>query len=670
MREVSPESTGSYRPDIDGLRAVAVLSVIVFHIDKTLLPGGFVGVDLFFVISGFLISRNIVSEIERGTFSILDFYRRRVKRIAPAMFVVIVATLIVAQFVLLPEHAESVAQSALWSSLSLANVYFWLYQDTGYFAEASNRLPLLHLWSLGVEEQFYILWPLVLLLLYPFLRGRYLLAGALLAASISFLAGEALFAPYPLFVYYMLPTRAGELILGALVAIAVHKRVEQYFWAPAALPMALLGTALIGGSLLLLSEGLPFPGLRAIPPTLGAALLILAGHCRVTLVYRCLTFQPLVWVGLISYSAYLWHWPLLAFYRYGHSELGPQAGVTIFALTLALAWLSFHYVEQPVRRWNLPALRAIAVWYIAPAAAITLAALGAQYLDGYGLDFFSPGARSRLEAQRPRDFSPTGPTVCQARRLAESDAVTDRCVAGDTSLGEPKVLLWGDSNASNFVGLLDVFGKTAGFAFRNLAHAACPPILGDPTPFLGSSAVRRADCSKSLELVRAVIDRYQVVVIAGRWQVHRRATGFLPELFNTVQTLLHQGKRVILVGKAPEFQGYDRYCQARAVRYPFLDCPVVTAPLDADIAETNALLQGFAARTANVEYFAITPFACPDGVCTTLDPEGSSYYRDEAHVSENGSLRFGRDIVQAQGVPQPFSRIPEWLETLPQSQSR
>ena len=198
-----------YRPDIDGLRAVAVLSVILFHIDKRLIPGGFVGVDIFFVISGFLISLHILQEIEAGKFSIVEFYRRRIKRIAPPMLVVVLITIIAAQFLMIPEDAERAADSALWSLVSLANVYFWWHQDTSYFSAASSELPLLHLWSLGVEEQFYIIWPIVLFLLYRKLHSKLFVVFTGLIAIASYAAGQYWFVSDSSFVYYMLPTRAG-----------------------------------------------------------------------------------------------------------------------------------------------------------------------------------------------------------------------------------------------------------------------------------------------------------------------------------------------------------------------------------------------------------------------------------------------------------------------------
>ena len=266
MTDARPQST-DYRPDIDGLRAIAVLAVIFFHLHESLLPGGFVGVDVFFVISGFLITRNILREIECGAFSLLEFYRRRVKRIAPAMLVVVAVTLLFSQLLMLPEDARSASKSAFASVASLANVYFWLFTDKSYFAVSTRELPFLHLWSLGVEEQFYLLWPLALVLLYRPWRALRFAAGMLTLAIGSFALAQALVADHPEFTYYMLPTRAGEFALGALVAIAVVKRAQPRWPSPAVAWLAAIGMTMLVGSLVLLRGRVPFPGWLAVPPS-------------------------------------------------------------------------------------------------------------------------------------------------------------------------------------------------------------------------------------------------------------------------------------------------------------------------------------------------------------------------------------------------------------------
>ncbi|HET7371561.1 MAG TPA: acyltransferase, partial [Gammaproteobacteria bacterium] len=211
------------------MRAIAVLSVMLYHVSAAWVPGGFVGVDIFFVISGYLITRNIVVDLGHSRFSLLDFYARRVRRIAPMMLTIVAVTLALAMLLFTPDDAATTAEAAAASLASLANVYFWLFQDHSYFAAPSAESPLLHLWSLGVEEQFYLFWPLLLLLFYRSRKAGLFCLGAALIAVASFALGNILYPLDPSFVYYMMPTRAGELLLGALVAVmtlrGVHERI-------------------------------------------------------------------------------------------------------------------------------------------------------------------------------------------------------------------------------------------------------------------------------------------------------------------------------------------------------------------------------------------------------------------------------------------------------------
>jgi Acyltransferase family len=218
MTESRAPASG-YRPDIDGLRAIALLSVVVYHIDATLIPGGFTGVDMFFVISGFLISQHIIGDIERGTFSMAEFYRRRVKRLALPLLLVLAVTMAVAYWLLLPADFSRAADSALFSLASLANVYFWKFGGSGYFGLDRDTMPLLHLWSLGIEEQFYMGWPLLLALAYRRSRAQLFVIASVIVAAASFAFGELWFATHDSFVYYMLPSRVGELLMGRETAL-------------------------------------------------------------------------------------------------------------------------------------------------------------------------------------------------------------------------------------------------------------------------------------------------------------------------------------------------------------------------------------------------------------------------------------------------------------------
>ena len=547
----------------------------------------------------------------------------------------------------------------------MANVYFWLNQDTSYFAAASSELPLLHLWSLGVEEQFYIVWPLLLMLLPRLRSARVLFAVAVAAAAASFLLGQFLYERSPLFTYYMLPTRAGELLMGALVALLVLRNAGARIPRAAATPMALVGALLILSSLALLSEDQVFPGLLAIPPTLGTALLILSGYCaRSNPLARLLAWRPMVGIGLISYSAYLWHWPLLAFYRYGHAEIGLLAGASIFALTLLLAWLSYLFIETPARHSAAPALRIFLGHFIVPAAVVGAIALGAHFSAGYGGRWLVPDYKAQLAALRAQ----TRPAflydyVCQRQLLRPADATNERCLIGTegnggsgTPIPAPQAILWGDSNASHYVGMVGAFAKQEGFRFRNLAVGACPPLATDAQAF--AQAPRLANCRESTPIAWEAVQRHAVVIISAAWNSYQeRSPQFLDTFFSTVRSLTQQGKLVILLGKIPVIAGYDRLCAEKALGYPALSCPEARAPIGADVAAVNARLREFAQQTPGVRYFDPTPYLCPQGECSASGQDGVPLYFDPSHLTLQASWLLGERILRAEGVPPAFASI-------------
>ena len=295
------------------------------------------------------------------------------------MIVVVAATLMISYVLMIPEDVVVTSKSAVWSLASAANVYFLLNQDTSYFAADSRELPLLHLWSLGVEEQFYLLWPVVLLIFYKRWSAKIFLILAIIFSAASFILGDIIFPTSPSFAYYMLPTRAGELLLGAIVAAMVENRWASRIKTEYVGPLAILGAGLLVGSLFLLSDDRPFPGFRSVFPTAGAAFLILAGSVRTNPVSKMLSFKPLVGIGLVSYSAYLWHWPLLAFARYGYGELTLPLGTALVAVTFVLATASYYLVEQPGRKFILRRLQVAVFEYILPVSILTFVSLFLVY---------------------------------------------------------------------------------------------------------------------------------------------------------------------------------------------------------------------------------------------------------------------------------------------------
>ena len=354
----------AHRPDIDGLRAIAVLSVLFFHANAHWLPGGFVGVDIFFVISGFLISGIILGGLKKGSFSYLDFYARRIKRIFPALCLVLTFVCVVGWLALFSDEFRMLGKHVAAGAGFLSNIVLW--REAGYFDAAGELKPLLHLWSLGIEEQFYLIWPLLLTVVWK--RGWNLLAVIAVITILSFALNAYWIADHEIRVFYLPVTRFWELSLGALLGYAqvfgrdqrspAITRLCAYANGQVGITVRNLqsfaGIALLLASLAFINRDLLFPGWWALLPTLGAALLIAAGN-EAWINRRLLGNGFMVWFGLISYPLYLWHWPLLSFQRIlGDGTLTLPAIVATVALSVLLAWLTYRFIETPIRtnRWS------------------------------------------------------------------------------------------------------------------------------------------------------------------------------------------------------------------------------------------------------------------------------------------------------------------------------
>jgi peptidoglycan/LPS O-acetylase OafA/YrhL len=339
-----------YRSDIDGMRCLAVSSVFLFHLNNRLLPGGFTGVDIFFVISGFLITRIIATEMREGSFSMAGFYARRVRRIFPALFAVLFVTAVMAVVALGPEPYQRFFQEFRYSCLQISNFIFA--RERGYFEPASEMSLLLHTWSLGVEEQFYLVWPLLILVMFRLRRNSIvpILAGITL---FSIIYSDYLCNHSPSTAFYMLPSRAWELGTGGLVAVASLPRLRSTGLLNL---LAITGLALVFVPMLMLDGTMPFPGRNALPSVLGIALLLYTGgQQEKSIVFRLLSWKPFVAIGLISYSLYLWHWPLIVFHKITTgSQITLLSGSVIFALATACSTLSYFLIERPCRYGSLP----------------------------------------------------------------------------------------------------------------------------------------------------------------------------------------------------------------------------------------------------------------------------------------------------------------------------
>lgn len=648
VNPVAVSAGSAYRPDIDGLRAIAVLSVVIYHINKGLAPGGFVGVDIFFVISGFLITGNIWSEISKGKFSLANFYVRRIHRIYPAFAAVTLVTLLAGSLLLLSSDLMRLARSAFWAALSVPNVYFWKYLDTSYFAAAAEQEPLLHMWSLGVEEQFYFIWPMALLALCTVTaRNKLLIIGlAVLAGVASFAYAQAFLGLAPKFTYYMLPARAGELLLGAVTALLLkgrmNERVIQNRWLTEICSAG--GIVLLGYSLIFINDSSDFPGVNSIWPCLGAVMLIVAGQRGAWFSRSVLSLQPVVYIGLISYSLYLWHWPVLAFIRYFYGEVGLVAAVLSIFFMLIAAWISYRYVEVPFRHWRPGWKKSVGLVWLLPLLLIVGSSFALLSTNGLQKTIEGGEGYKERSAELQRSVAPaySYKYVCQTSSTDMEVLSDPRCIVGDVAAGVPRVLIWGDSKAAQYVGLFDELGKKLGVSIRNAEHSSCPPVFAD-----GYSVGRyRESCDRFWRVIRSGTTRgdYETIVISGRWGHYAGLEGFSEAFEHTVQELRAAGTRVVFVTDVPVYRGYNRECMKRSMRLPWqIDCGANEAQMKKELSPFETHLAEMARRGSEDIYFLNSKsLLCPDGKCSGTR-RGAPLYFDEGHISLEGGRLLAQD---------------------------
>ncbi len=446
-----------FQPHVEGLRGLAVLAVVFYHADILGVTAGYVGVDIFFVISGFLISWNLLADVSRGRFSILDFYEKRARRILPALIVMLAAVIATAWYFLTPADYKRLLQSAGATALFSSNIYFWQ-QAGGYFAPAATEQPLLHTWSLGIEEQFYILFPLLIWAIRRFAPGRTFQVIAVCALGSFVLAAVGAFER-PAATFYLLPTRAWELFAGSLLAIrkpAPPGGKHSATWLP------FLAAALLLGPLWLYPRGIAFPGLAALPPVLGAVLVIWLGPGGFA--SRALSWRPLRFVGRVSYSFYLWHFPLLALAAYisiGARQPLLQFGAT--GLAFVIATLSTFWLEEPMRRRSVR-VRSSAVVTGGVAALLVTTCLSLALSTTAGL---------RGIYGRSMYLPPLPPRAGWCMSTAGTAWADPRCRVGPP--GPPVFLLWGDSHALAAQAVFDSSAREAKVTGTLLGAFGCPP---------------------------------------------------------------------------------------------------------------------------------------------------------------------------------------------------
>lgn len=640
-----------YRADIDGLRAIAVLSVIGYHAFPNIITGGFTGVDIFFVISGYLISTIILSSLERGSFSFLEFYIRRIRRIFPALLLILIACFAFGWHTLLADEYKQLGKHIAGGAGFISNLVLW--NESGYFNNAAESKPLLHLWSLGIEEQYYIFWPFLLWLAWK--NKLNILTILITTATISFTLNINEVSHNVVAAFYSPITRFWELIMGSVLAYAyLHKDrsyVNQRLWLDQFLnkiiysqppksngdtlrnTLSLLGITLIITSTMLITKNMRFPGWYAVIPALGTVLTIAAGPN--TWLNRALLSKPiLLWVGSISYPLYLWHWPLLSFARIIEGTTPSiESRVIAIASSVALAWLTYILIERPIRYGN----KSIEKTTVLICLMLLIGTIG--YID-YQLD----GMRFRSLVKRTSVINDqlegwkwkyTENTICK-----DANKYNFNIFCMQSSSISPTLILLGNSYANHLYAGLTYNNKTNHHSV--LSFGSC-----DPT------ARNENDCMSQDEIIQKH-PSIKFAIFSNSWprfneqgQQVNHFTGkiipggaikskYIEGLSSRIEYLESKGIKIIIFGPKPEIDYDVRYCFSRPLKSTPNTCSITLADT---FSQEKGILEIFNAilmKHPNTSYFDQNQLFCNEHTCT-VTKNGMPLLRDAGHYSEYGS---------------------------------
>jgi peptidoglycan/LPS O-acetylase OafA/YrhL len=663
-----------YRPDIDGLRAISVVIVVLFHLGLSWLPGGFVGVDVFFVISGYLITGILVRDIEVGSFSLVSFYERRIKRIVPALLVMLAIVFGLGWLFLMPGDYDTMARSALYTVISFSNIFFAL--NTGYFDAASGTMPLLHTWSLAVEEQFYFVWPILLFITAKLCRNNRASIAVVCAviAMCGFAWSVHLVGNAPKLAFYGTDARAWELAVGALIA-AVPPTVWPRSRVVASLARA-AGLSLIFYAALHLTEASAFPGINALLPVVGAALLLMPLPAD-SLVVRGLSLRPVVFLGQISYSLYLWHWPIIVFFRHYNLAVAPTLvqSLLLVGVMLPAAWLSWQFVEQPIRRSKL---RPIFIFGVGAASASAIGALGSFVIiaAGYPQRISDDAKAMRSLAVMWEWPSMTWTPIPDLQRYYFE-------FGSPWTESSRRALLWGDSHAQHLAPLLEPFAKRAGTSV--LLYAGCPAVIdnriikrygGEQIPPSYSR-----DCAESRARGIEFLQRHpeiSLVILTAAW------TSLLDVFYNNdpqersseiggalleaglnalIPLISANGRRIVLVADVPQWNRDPIPCAIANNSGLVLRraCSTSEGSLSRSLFSSisGPAYQAIAAATRwqNVSAYFLGSELCRNEYCMTR-LNGEFLYRDAGHLRRNLSERTRVELAKMLKLDEVFRPDP------------
>lgn len=660
-----------YRKDIDGLRALAIISVFLFHLNNNFLPGGFVGVDIFFVISGFLITGIIVKEIKEKRFSFSNFYLRRIRRIFPALFLVLFISLIVATLILIPANFAAFAKALRYATLQASNILFM--KKTDYFAPQIDGNLLLHTWSLGVEEQFYVVFPIILVILSKFPKHKNLpFYGLLFLTILSFAFSCYFVKTNSQIAFFSLPSRFFELAIGALIALKLENKTTKTNNEI----MGFIGLSLIILSLFIVKKD-NFPGLSALLPTLGTGLLIFSGFDNRTWCRKFLSGKLLVFIGLISYSLYLWHWLIIAAFREytGIENIALLPSLIIIIISLIISFFSWKFIETPFRKkrtleaenkftFSVPAfgksLAKITIYTpmlvsLGLIIIFTITAINAQK-SGWNWRI--------LNFENLKNNNPEFNTS-----LNSHDCIKDLKYDSCASLGKKfQILLIGDSHADHYAPAIQQWAQNKGFEVISITSGGCAGIF-NVLNHAKNCKEMHDDLAKFLKSAEYQDIKY--VFLGSRWESYTYKSDtkndfltdqnnpdlslvnskkvFQIQLENTVKEITQSGKKVVILGQVPKMTDQViKYHERTTILLPISKIinphnhgkkydKVPKQYSDSMTEFANHIIGNIVAKYQNVTFFNPTKYLCDDKFCYA-EKNNNWLYRDDDHINVKGSL--------------------------------
>ncbi|MGQ4005358.1 acyltransferase family protein [Francisellaceae bacterium CB300] len=637
----------NYRKDIDGLRALAVISVVLFHLDISWIKSGFLGVDIFFVISGYLITSIIIRDLNNKDFSIKNFYLRRIRRILPALITVLIVSTSFAWLILLPQDLQNYSKSLIASVASFSNIFFFNTLNFGYFSSDSSVIPLLHTWSLGIEEQFYIFWPIILIIAYRlnFTSRRKLIA---LSSFIMFISIIFFFYKNSAEYYYFPTTRAFELLFGCILAITISNKQQatsnkqqttnnkqqttnNIFYNI----LSLLSIVLMLAPILCIN--VIYPSIWTVVTCFGATLFIYVGSNQyIPIANKLLSFKPFVAIGLISYSLYLWHWPIITYLNYLSIEKTTLVNLLVIFISFTLATLTYFFIEKPFRhKFKLPfSMSLIALWII-PILIAIIFAFGSTHINNFGFN------------QKPKSLSLNyyGGDIqasfgCHTGQDYNKDIFNTKCFIGDTKKKHSFALVLGDSHAMADQGMISIWLKD----LNEKGYIYTKSLTGNPIYY--KYIMYNKDFIDTLDFFIKKLHP-KSVVLAGIWdnQTYEKNNSY-KIIDNSINFLIKQGITPIIMKDVPELGDLKPACGLSNIEKLIGKKCYINIQTN----KTKAFVDKLQNKYKQLVVIDPTKVYCENKKCLT-SINGTNLYFNDSHLSYAGSKLIGKIYMKEYGNP-------------------